>query len=428
MSPKYEGIMNLETDPVLMFQAPEVKTYFLEILSSDLSPGDKYEAFIEFLRLGRKVREHISLSERRLLEGKEPDVQRIVSSAAEAAGIWKPADLLVETGESIKRALRRLKASQHDNDHAWGQMPGQSAAWETAFAVFCLKSAKSVNELAVDIDGNSLDKLLEGGIDWLKEHSNEWSVDTGRGNSVYQVSLGIRCFYHVEQSSFPPVSESLDQLAKSQNRDGGWDAQIWGPYCAGLRNVYSEVGATSNALRALALSRRETVGESIRRGVQWLVGTQNSEASWNNGSCRPNQTTVDGQPSVTKTCDGIKGLLVGKHCNVSVTELEQRINKAVEWVLSMEKPILDKNMTISGWGWTSSELSALENTALTLETLVGIHGVSLPILAANAQWLMNQQFRENGHIEDGAWPCEHTARVANGLIEFYKIIAESSAV
>ena len=95
MSPKYEGIMNLETDPVLMFQAPEVKTYFLEILSSDLSPGDKYEAFIEFLRLGRKVREHISLSERRLLEGKEPDVQRIVSSAAEAAGIWKPADLLI---------------------------------------------------------------------------------------------------------------------------------------------------------------------------------------------------------------------------------------------------------------------------------------------------------------------------------------------
>ena len=88
-------------------------------------------------------------------------------------------------------------------------------------------------------------------------------------------------------------------------------------------------------------------------------------------------------------------------------------------------------MPDGGWGWRGENIgehriAELENTWLTLETLVQVESpsVSLPLLAANAQWLMKQQrapAADEEPIEDGKWePFGHTARIALSLIEFYK--------
>jgi len=77
------------------------------------------------------------------------------------------------------------------------------------------------------------------------------------------------------------------------------------------------------------------------------------------------------------------------------------------------------------------KIADLENTWLTLETLVQIKSerLSLPVLTANAQWLIKQQHTPaagEDSVEDGKWePSGHTARIALSLIEFYKKIKES---
>jgi hypothetical protein len=112
------------------------------------------------------------------------------------------------------------------------------------------------------------------------------------------------------------------------------------------------------------------------------------------------------------------------------------IEKAVDWLLSKEKALYDRTGMISGWGWGDAliedlRVDEMQNTWLTLETLVQADSpaISLPLLTANAQWLMKQQHQaaaDEDPIEDGKWePVGHTARIALSLIEFYTKIKDS---
>jgi hypothetical protein len=201
--------------------------------------------------------------------------------------------------------------------------------------------------------------------------------------------------------------------------------------------------------RSAKAYRKRHVEQSFRKGLQWFIETQNDDGSWNNKSCTPASKKIEGVPSITKTCDAIKGILTVKDSlptskNVPSTSLEEKIlspedyavEKGVNWLLSQEKPLYDQNKNITGWGWGAEtigdqKIADIENTWLTLETLVQIDSpnISLPLLTANAQWLMKQQHKpatDEDPIEDGKWePKGHTARIALSLIEFYKKIEGS---
>jgi hypothetical protein len=320
--------------------------------------------------------------------------------------------------------------------------------------VLCLSSARRVQEF-----GDNIDNILNNGLTWLKEHSSYWSVENlgaAGAKSIYEISIGVRCFYGVGEN-FPILDKCILELYRSQNDDGGWDASVWSVRRKGETAVYSEVGATSLALEALALhcqspwvhKYRSSIvwgdNHGIRdyanyflRGVRWLIDKQSTDGSWNNKSCTPQSGgKIEGDPSLTKTCDALRGILASRSLlpRPPLTEtsdikerddVEAAIDKAIMWVLSQERPFFDKESDISGWGWSPETIGGirtprLENTCSTLETLVRFRRVSLPLLSADALYLIKYQFQEDGNIEDGTWGWSgDTARITLSLIEFYR--------
>lgn len=433
----------MSANPALILKDPEIKKYFLSILQSNLSDYDKYEQFINFFELESQVKsELLSAYGEQLLTIKTDKIEEIVSAASQTIGIWKPEEILRQTHSSIRRALQRLNNSQH-RDGGWGFQVEVSHPWGTAYAVLCLNAAEKVGDFNIEISVN-----LEKGSKWLKEHSDRWSlekIDVDGSRSVYDVSIVVRACYETGEIGFPSLDKCWRKLAESQNKDGGWDARFWPENHLGLTGVFSDVGATSMALHALATVKQYTKPRSLLlnlnqiflNGLQWFIRTQNEDGSWNNRSSTAESRQVEGDPSITKTCDAIKGILIAKR---SLSDLDaettaagnQAVDKAVNWLLSEEKPLYDREGNIAGWGWGSEmigerKIADLENTWVTLETLVQIESssISLPLLTANAQWLIRQQHDEDG-IEDGKWePKGHTARIALSLIEYYKKIKGS---
>ncbi len=316
-----------------------------------------------------------------------------------------------------------------------------------AFAVLCLNAAnQEASDLNLELEDN-----LNKGLSWLKQHQSTWGVeniDRNASKSVYDVSIVIRCCYEARAADFSFLDRAWRKLSELQNMDGGWDARVWAADYAGLTKVFSDVGATRMALQALAtVKRHEESNQSVdfssifRKGMQWFVRTQNDDGSWNNKSCTPNRKGIEGYPSITKTCDGIKGILTATDLlpelnDKKLAAANDAVDKAVNWLLSKEKALYDPTGIIAGWGWGDEmigdlRIDEMQNTWLTLETLVQVDSpsTSLPLLAANAQWLMKQQHQPTANedpIEDGKWePVGHTARIALSLIEFYKKIKGS---
>ena len=438
--------MAFNTDPALILKDPEIRKYFLSILQSNLSEHDKYEQFINFFELESQVRsEMLSSYGEQLLTGNIDNIGEIASAAGQKIGIWKPDEVLLQTHDSIRRALQRLKNSQH-RDGGWGFQVERSCVWGTAYAVLCLNAARKFSDFDLPINED-----LQRGSRWLKEHSPDWSIeniDIHGSRSVYDVSIVIRCCYETGAADFPSLDQSWRKLSESQNQDGGWDAGIWADNYSGPAKVYSDVGATSTALQALATVKRYAeprpsldLRTIFRNGMQWFIRTQNDDGSWNNKSCTPSSKQIEGYPSITKTCDAIKGILTAKDSSLDLDpEMmaagDQALDKAVNWLLGQEQALYDREGNIAGWGWGSEmigeqKIADMENTWLTLETLVQIKAasISLPLLTANAQWLMKQQHKPAPHedmVEDGKWePKGHTARIALSLIEFYKKIKGS---
>ena len=438
--------MAVFTNPLLILKDPQIRRYFLSILQSPLSEDDKYEKFIEFFELQSKVKTAMLNSYGdQVLSGEVKHLDQIASAAGQRIGVWDPEKILNQTHESITRALRRLDHSQH-RDGGWGFQPEVSSPWGTAFAVLCLNAANSGRDFDLELEDD-----LKNGLRWLRDHPATWGVENIETNgfrSVYDVSIVIRCCYEAGDVDSPQLKKAWRKLSELQNDDGGWDAAVWADDYTGLTRVFSDVGATRMALQALATVNRfeETDGSVdfkaiFLKGMQWFIRTQNEDGSWNNKSCTPNSVAIEGYPSITKTCDGIKGILTATNL-VSVSNDKNRavannaVNKAVNWLLSKEKALYDQAGIIAGWGWGDEmigdlRIDEMQNTWLTLETLVQADspGISLPLLAANAQWLMKQQHQPAANedpIEDGKWePVGHTARIALSLIEFYKTIKRS---
>ena len=404
----------------------EVKNYFLNILDRDIPSIEKYNKFIEFFKYKSSIKNRVMNYTMHQIPTDRDQIDKIVSKVSREMGYWSPQKTQEKTADAIKRAIRRLKKSQHC-DGGWGPYAEISNFWYTCYAVLCLLSAKKSEDISFDVD---TDEMLMKGIDWLLKNSREWSVECIppiSGISLYHVSLAVRCFSQ-SRDKYPVVDNATQHIIQSQNEDGGWDASIWGAEIRTPIKVYSEVGAASMALQALAEIKPKGCQNSVRKAIHWLFETQNEDGSWNNGSCSPDRKPLQlgGKPVINKTCDALQGILVGDTFGIKREPFEEeRIARAVRWLQNREKPILDEDRKIKGWGWDYS-IHDFENTCLTLETLVKMPDASLTLLTSNASWLMKNQHKEEGSDEDGNWKYGHTARITLSLIEYYKKIKESS--
>ncbi|MBN1953759.1 MAG: terpene cyclase/mutase family protein [Anaerolineae bacterium] len=413
--------MSTLENPLEILQDPEVRGYLMGILESNLTNEQKYQKLIDcFARIGQ-VTERMMSHAGELIAGSKEQVQHITSQVGQDMNLHRKVQ---QTEDAIVRAVRRLSRSQH-SDGGWGFQFDVSNFWGTAYAVLCLNAAQELENLAYDVD---VAGMLQRGLSWIGSHPEMWAVEyinPGSGMPVYEISLAVRCFYQAGQprlEAIPPtVSYSIERLVQAQNEDGGWDAQVWGFDVTTPTRCYSEVGATSAALQALGEVRQADYRAIVERAIRWLTATQNADGSWNSGSCHPGQEGLSGSPALNKTCDALQGMLVGQAFEIDLRPLGGRINRAVEWLRGEERPIFDAEGNIEGWGW-----GHYENTCLTLETLVKMPDAPLPLLSANAQWLLKTQTRQEGDVQDGNWQQWHTARIALSLIAYYQIIKKSS--
>jgi hypothetical protein len=398
---------------------PEVKACFLQLLESPFSDEVKYQKFVEFCARQGVSRAHAHAFLAQALPGavQEPGVDVAVD------------ELAARAVDSILLAVRRMQRSQHV-DGGWGLQIEQSGFWHTAYTLLFLKASQEIlgNEMAAEIE-----EMLRHGGGWLEQHPEVWSPDTLTGvggMSIYEISLMVLCFYRVgrpllRREPALRVYRGLDRLYHAQNDDGGWDASVWGYEVSTPARMWSEVGATSMALRAMAETHDERFQIAMVRGIQWLVGTQNPDGSWSEGSCHPAlpDFQVEGNFSIEKTCAALHGILAGEELDLPLQPYRGCIEYGLAWLHRLARPVLERRKRISRWGWGYSADDYVNLTAI-LELLLclpdGLPGATPAEIAPYVSWFIEIQRRQPDDPEDGCWVLGHTARIGLALAGFYK--------
>ena len=435
-----ETLAEAVANPSNILRNAEVKKYFLGLLGSNLSNEEKYDKIISYFDFVTEWKDRASSGILSTDFRDSGSVARAVSAVAHKAApeLWDPAKFLKETKNSVVRAVQRICNSQH-LDGGWGYAVERSSVWGTVHGVLSLRSASRILEKQLEW----IERIAKG-IQWMKDHHHDWCFDSNnraRDISIYELAEATRCLCHVGVSDFFAVSDSVERLAESQNSDGGWDACIWGVGHALATHVYSEVGATSLAVRALAEYKREEFGHVLKSGLNWLLATQNADGSWNNGSCAPHRPAyyVDGKPTITKTCDALKGVWAAVKFGIS-DECQANRNLAVDWIFRHEKLLRSEDRsTPTGWvyfdsatpdrysdGTVSLFRPDLESTCHTLEALVRLGDEYLPFITANARYLIDAQYRDESSKEDGKWSHGDTLRITRALLHYYERIRGSA--
>jgi hypothetical protein len=427
--------MNINIEPAAVLSNSEVKRYFLEILrNQELDEFQKYEMFIEFFKVESMLRSEVANTVSALGGSEQLDpneVDKIVSDAGQKIGVWKPTAVLEATEDSIRKAIVALMRDQRE-DGGWGRI--KSSAWETAFALLFLSSVKRVEKFAADVQSRDYEKDIERGINWLKENDGTWTASETRAKSVYEMSLVTRCLCQIGQEHFPGVGKTWATILSSQNKDGGWFTDI--PLLGNSKKLSvmkSEVGATSLVIEAIAeinLSgtkfKPDPRQQALLKGASWLIKNQNPDGSWMDLNFDHATGKADPKPNLNKTCDALRALLSTRALRVDEKKWQSNIDKAVDWILNQERLIASRDIE-TRWGWISNkDLRDLEGSTLSLETLVKIESIPLPLLTTNAQWLMKSQYNNKGDKGYGAWEFGFTQRIGLALVEFYERIASSS--
>jgi hypothetical protein len=434
--------MNAIDHVIRVLKDPAVRNLFLAILSRNRSNEEKYKEFLDYFETeGRLLERFVARIEEvtQCPPGERTSkFAEALSAAAQDIDIWKPEEIVEKTRESVRRAITRIHRCQHP-DGGWGYRYELSNVWGTAHALLGLMAADE----SLNMESDTEDRI-RWGIAWLNRHRGEWYLERlppAANCSVFEASLAARTLLGAVQERRcdlgQQVQNSIWNLLRAQNADGGWDATVWKEGRSDRAGIFSEVGATSMALQAAVawgglqtfdeFEGRSEFHDRVSDGLHWLAKTQKEDGSWNAGSCDPIHPKPQGQPSITKTCDAIQGIL-GVSEYLGKTEFSDSITKAVNWILSQERLLPEDQSHKAGWGFydeTAFPMADLDSTCLTLETLVRTNEVFLPFVSVNALWLIKAQHAAPGDIEDGKWAGGDTFRIALGLIRYYQKIIVS---
>ena len=431
-----------ECDPVETLQKDEVEFFFWLIVGSNLPHDEKYQRLIRLFELQE-------FFNRKLLEEEGPEdytpegMQKLVSTVAQREGVWNPASIMNRTQESIQQGIKYLQDSRQPGGWKWcPRDDGHPRLWPTGHALMALCAARDIVNGDEDIPCVPADAK-----DLLLQQSHEWCVDSfppPQGRGVYEVGIGLmtlaclrREVEHVfDGNTLGMIERTLSCLCRAQNENGGWDYNVWRDGQPDRKWSGSDVGATSLAIQGLVAWTdlgTPDMEQAIRRGVEWLAGTQNDDGSWNNGRCETtDQTNLSGDPRVTKTCDAIRGIRAGTGLHKEPEAISKKrkatIDKALKWIRRQERSFrTESGANAIGWAedHTSGERPDPITTCITLETLVQLDNVPVPLFTANAQWLMDSQDSDPNSPTYGAWVDGDTFRSTLCLIEYYKKIRSS---
>jgi hypothetical protein len=409
-------------NPVDTLNDAQVRNYFIGILESGLSSEEKYQRFVSYFEKEQAIWEQLesrlggSRDGDQSPELADEDWEQMLDDIGAKMGAWHPEQLLGDMKDSILRAVLRLSRSQH-HDGGWGPRIEDSNLWGTANAVMCLLAVRRAGLESQQVDTGT---ALQRGIAWLrhKKHRDEWWVGRLRGTdtmSVLCVSMAVLCFVEAAAQkvidALPEVPVCIEGLLESQNRDGGWDASLWGPDIKTEIRKWSEIPATCFAVQALAASGEERVRQAIFRAADWCLRWQKPDGSWS-------RMPGDHLATIPSTCAALQGLTAAVRLGKTSDTMTDAVDKAISWLDIQEKPILDEERKIIGWGYGYGVFD-FENACLTLETLVNVQQPCLPLLAANANLLMSLQTKDSTTVENGNWPKGDTARIARALVGFH---------
>lgn len=404
-----------------------------KILKSTMPTESKLEKISDMLSFEAKLVE----KEKEILL-LDPDGQRrLIASIAEDIGIWKPAEIISKTRESIQRAINRLLKSQNP-DGGWGADWQQSKYWDTAWSLIAFHEALDMtNDLCLL---GYMDVAIKDGIDYFRGNASGWSSKDYVGDheySNYDMPLVLRSLYvfkdRYSSDLEKEIRDSIELVVSKQNPDGGWNQDIWSPrkyesLTTSDIQVYSEVSPTSQVLQTLACIDPERYKEQINKAFKWILKYQNEDGSWDYGRCHPGKEGIyceqglkKGYPTIPKSCDGLQGIFSATKVNSSLEKHSNIIRKAVLWLEACAKPLFVSETADTNWSGYD-----YENTSITLEVLVNHPEPGLPLRTLNALWLINNQIkREEGDPDDGKWPFEQTPRIAHSLVQFFKRIVIS---
>lgn len=388
---------------VEVLENESVRSYFISIFSSDLSSERKYDRFVQFFKI----------KEKGITEDRGTHARKLE-------------DTLKKTNDSISQYVQYLKRCQKKSG-GWG-LQHRCNFWETIHALLFLWELETGQDYSFNIDKT----IMDDGVGWIKIYfKRHWASavdETGlvtQTIKVYDFSLFIILIFKIGLQDQFNIWKYINTLMMSQ--DMGWGWKITPLKKGGLpkgKNAI-DVGATSFALKALAevyasenckKKTKQKIKKSIGKGISWLIAIQNHDGSWSDGSCSADDERLGGKPLVTKTCDALQGIFVGGTIGINVMALHRDpIKKAVDWLKGKEKPLLNTQGKIYGWGWSEDNLEA---TCLTVEALINIYGQPPLILLANVEWLLKKQIKNSANPLYGAWSKGLTSRIALSLLRF----------
>jgi squalene-hopene/tetraprenyl-beta-curcumene cyclase len=174
------------------------------------------------------------------------------------------------------------------------------------------------------------------------------------------------------QQSQQAVRRGLRWLSDLQNRDGGWPT-----FCRGWTGLpFDRSGSdlTAHALRALAHHGVAVNDPRLRRGLAYLERTQRADGSW-----LPLWFGNQHAPDDINPTYGTARVLAAYRDLAMMNSKSAR--QGLVWLLAVQN-------ADGGWGGDRDTPSSIEETALALEVLVDVPGVSAEALNKGLHWLV----------------------------------------
>jgi len=138
-----------------------------------------------------------------------------------------------------------------------------------------------VIEMLADV-GLAEDPRCRAGVEWLlraQEPDGSWFGRWG-ANHLYGTGAAVPALVGAGLApGHPAVGRAVRWLGERQNEDGGWGEDLRSYEDAAWRGRGTST-ASQTAWALLGLLAAEPAGESVARGVGWLVRTQRPDGSW----------------------------------------------------------------------------------------------------------------------------------------------------